>query len=506
MDWKEFLGLGIDLAPVGLEVEDGAGVYFCTPKDAKILGWAGVDGIHFCTVSGFGEMVFAVSPMNFGDYVHPIARSVDDLLRLLLACGNMAALEQCHSWEEAQFEAFLLDNPVTEEQQDMLDAIGTKTGLAPMENAFAYIKTLQGEFDYGQIPYTEEYYDLDMNPAAPALPREWKVYYEGSFWGKGKGRAGKEIQINKNFVWGSENWYVPAVYACAKGLVVDFCVEVPPERIRVFIDKWQLPQLDGEQISQQMQEQMERENPLNISFRPVARVNGEEITAKSGCSVCWIPTSCLPEGEKRELEAEDCLTHYGMDKSRGWVLHRWNFPWVTAQRPKLKSLKIELKRGLTKMEGIHFFTPSVGHQVQFAHPVSGVEHTLTVLSCEPETLAPRPWRQEQFELPNHCMTMTYRLEPDLPDKSFRVLDCQQSDAPRVKKAEGNAEGNAENTASTIGIIGGADGPTAVVVSGKRISNGHTAISSLHFQPQKEVEWRIVFYEKLVEDREVTLLP
>ncbi|WP_222860695.1 hypothetical protein [Paenibacillus antibioticophila] len=46
--------------------------YFCTPKGARMIGWAGVDGIHFCFVRGFGEMVFAVSPMNTaGNYVHP---------------------------------------------------------------------------------------------------------------------------------------------------------------------------------------------------------------------------------------------------------------------------------------------------------------------------------------------------------------------------------------------------------------------------------------------------
>lgn len=69
--------------------------YFCTPKGAAIIGWAGVDGIHYCFVDGFGETVFAVSPMNVGDYVHPVARNFEDLLRLLLSCVDMAALEQC---------------------------------------------------------------------------------------------------------------------------------------------------------------------------------------------------------------------------------------------------------------------------------------------------------------------------------------------------------------------------------------------------------------------------
>lgn len=111
--------------------------YFCTPKGAAIIGWAGVDGIHYCFVDGFGETVFAVSPMNVGDYVHPVARNFEDLLRLLLSCVDMAALEQCYAWDEEQYKAFLIDCPATEEQQAVLDAIAAEFGLSPMEDAFA---------------------------------------------------------------------------------------------------------------------------------------------------------------------------------------------------------------------------------------------------------------------------------------------------------------------------------------------------------------------------------
>lgn len=504
MDWKEFLGLGIDLTPVGLEVSNCADVYFCTPKNARILGWAGVDGIHFCTIPEFGEMVFAVNPMNFGDYVHPIARSSEDLIRLILACGDMAALEQCYGWEEEQFKAFLIDNPITKEQQDVLNAITKKTGLAPMENAFAYIKTLQGEFDYGQIPYTEEYYDLDMNPVAPVLPREWKVYYDSGYWGRGKGRAGKEIKMGKHFVWGDENWYVPAVYVCTKGLVMDFCVEVAPERVRAFMEKWQLPQLGEEQISQQMQEQMDRENPLNIEFRPYVTVNGKPLTASTGCSVCWIPTSCLPEGERCETEAEACLAHYGLNEGMAWVFHRWSFPWGSIRKPNLQSLQLKLERERTALEGIHFCTLRAGEKIRFAHPASGVEYTLTVLSVEPQSIDLKARLHGQYELPTHCTAMTYKLEPELPESSFRVQDFRQSDSPRRRLPRNDEKTG--NGASAIGIIGGADGPTAVVVSGKGVPDSHTAVSSLHFEPQTEVEWRMVFYEKLMEDKEVILLP
>ena len=82
---SKFFSYGLDLAPLGLERRDGTETYFCTPKGARIIGWAGVDGIHFCRVRGFGEMVFAVSPMNPAPhYVHPVAQNFSDFLRLLL--------------------------------------------------------------------------------------------------------------------------------------------------------------------------------------------------------------------------------------------------------------------------------------------------------------------------------------------------------------------------------------------------------------------------------------
>ena len=74
--YPAFRKTGIDLAPLGMGQRPETETYFCTPRGARIFGWAGVDGIHFCFIRGFGEMVFAVSPMNLAPhYVHPLARN-----------------------------------------------------------------------------------------------------------------------------------------------------------------------------------------------------------------------------------------------------------------------------------------------------------------------------------------------------------------------------------------------------------------------------------------------
>ena len=92
---RQFLKAQIDLEPLGLIMDGPFEAYFCTPKGARIFARSGVDGIHFCFVRGFGETVFAVSPMNGRENcVHPVAKSFRDFLRLLLALHDAAAIEQ----------------------------------------------------------------------------------------------------------------------------------------------------------------------------------------------------------------------------------------------------------------------------------------------------------------------------------------------------------------------------------------------------------------------------
>ena len=84
---NSYLRSKLDLSNIGFQRGEKWSNYFCTPVLSKVIGWAGVDGIHFCITKGFDEIIFAVSPENLpGEYVHPVARNFEDFLRLLLAC------------------------------------------------------------------------------------------------------------------------------------------------------------------------------------------------------------------------------------------------------------------------------------------------------------------------------------------------------------------------------------------------------------------------------------
>ena len=505
MDIKSFKKTKIDLSLLGFDMNGDFELYYCTPKKAQIIASSGVDGIHFCTILQFGEIIFAVSPMNFGDCVHPIARSFEDLLRLLLHCGDIAALEQCYAWDEEQYKAFLIDNPITEKQQAILDEIKNKCGLEPIADSFSYVKELQAEFDLSQIPYTEDYYDPEMNAAAPEMPTEWAVYFEHGFWNRNaKGKPGEEIAINKTFSWGDEIWHIPAVYTCSKGLVVDFCIEIQPEKEKAFIDKW-YPIIENDaNIINELREQIEQENPMDVAFRPHLYVNGKEIVATHGTSISWIPENCLPDGTIREIESKEVIKHYGLDESQGWVFHRWSCPWATKRKPEIKTISLKLERELVTIQGIHFKNPSVGDVISFVHPIHGTEHKLTVLAYEKQEFPRQGFQHEEYEFPTLHTAMTYTLEPELPGRNFQVRDCLQNEQPK-RKPRNQFEPEANYDACAIAIIGGADGPTAVFVSAGHNLEQHCALSALRFEYADDIEWKIVFREKLMEDIETELL-
>ena len=387
--FQKFLRSGIDLSPVGVERREDNNPYFCTPKGASIFGWAGVDGIHFCFVRGFGGVVFSVSPMNSApDYVHPLANNFEDFLRLLLACSDSAALEQAWMLDKSQFEAFLRDNPPTQDQQRTLLELAEKMKLTPMEQPWAYIKKLQASFDYSKIKYTEDYYDVDMNPEAELTMPEWKVYFEGNFWGhSGKDRAGTEIRLNKQFDWAGHHWVIPAAYSCSKGLVMDFCMRTPDEDIRKFMTKWDLhPENDScEYFTQEQQMQIDLDNPLCLDFIPRLELNGKTMLTSHCCSVVFNP--CLPDRMINEAEAKWALEHYGLDTSYGWMIFRAAFPWTSKRRPEIKALSLTMEQQSRRVPGPHFKTHAPGDSFSFSHPVSGTKYTLTVQEMEQQTIS-----------------------------------------------------------------------------------------------------------------------
>ncbi len=516
--YQKFLEYQIDLS--GLEVIPSSNMepYFCTPKGAEIFGRAGVDGIHYCFIDGFGDMVFTVSPMStLGNYVHPVAESFEGFLRLLLACGGAAAVEQAWMWNRGEFDAFLETYPPAPEQRVILDALRDKLSLTPMEDPYGCIKAVQSSFDYSKIPYSKEYYDtVPSEPETEEPPKrpEWKVYFENGFGSchSGHDKPGIEISINKTFAWGGRTWHIPAVYSCGKGLVVDFCVEIDPADLKAFLNKWR-PWWEGDKpLTPEEEEQQSAENPMTVEFNSRALANGRELRPSSGYGFGWTPMSLRLEYEQGEYRQQDweavwLMEHYGLDAELGWVFWRQSFPWVTKTRPKLNTLVLSLEQRPISVPGPRFTVSRAGDTVPFTHPVTGEPYTLRVVEYENQEMD-LSHLSNGWEYPNHCTAMSYVVEPELPRESLTVRDCEQGDSPRVNVREqaalaaiGGADG--PTAACSVGIIGGVDGPTAIIVGGAT-EKPRAVCSSLHFEPVESVEWRVIFHVSRGEEKTIDL--
>lgn len=502
--FQAFLKRGINLASVGIEVREDNTPYFCTPKGASIFGWAGVDGIHYCFIRGFGNTIFAVSPMNVApDYVHPIAEDFKTLLRLLLVCKDAAALEQAWQWTEEEFNAFLAENPPTEEGEAVLKEIAEKMRLSPIENPWRYLHALQESFDYGKIKYTEDVVDPDMSVQAEVKAPEWKVYFDGNFWGHRKrARAGREILLGRQFDWAGRHWLIPAAYSFGKGLVVDLCMRVEAEAIRAFLKKWNLNEEndDRERFTREEQMEMECDNPMCLNFNPQLTINGSKVSFSRGCAVSYNP--CFPDGLVCELESKWAVEHYGLDASYGWVVYRYVFPWN--RRPSaLKTLSLTLEEQPERIPGPHFKVRAPGDSFRFVHPISLTEYTLTVQKLEEETLPENCFASDRFEFPTHCTVMTYTLSPE-PSESIAIGDSEEGDRPIPISSSERSFAPSATPDACIGVIGGADGPTAVFFGGS--TGAYTACSALRFERgANDVEWCITFHEKLFADFSAPLI-
>ncbi len=299
---------------------------------------------------------------------------------------------------------------------------------------------------------------------------EWNVFFDGNFWGHpGNDHAGTEIKLDRQFDWARYHWSVPAVYACGKGLVVDFCMRVEAE---------------------------DMENSLCLDFNPQLELNGKVMTSSHGCSVSF--NVCLPDEDDVEVKA--VMDHYGLDVSYGWVISRNAFPWPVKHRPKIKTLSLIMEQQPTQIPGAHFKPHASGDSFTFKHPVSGMEYVLTVQKLEQQTISQNRPGSGRWIYPENCIAMSYTLSPE-PDEHIVVCDCNEGDRPRQIVAD-------EDNDSVIGIfsiIGGADGPTMITFAGNSQEKLHTVASSLYFEPiLDDTEWRIMFSVRQFEQEKFVL--
>lgn len=473
--YEKFLRTGIDLAPLGVERGEGE-LYFCTPRGASMIGWEGADGIHYCFVRGCGGTVFAVSPMNTApDYVHAVAQDFADFLRLLLACGHGAAIEQCWRWSRGQFDAYLAENPPTDAALAVMDEIREKLSLKPMEDAWGYIHALQDGFDYGKIKYEDPECIASLSEPEP---EPWCVRFHG-----GRDKPGTELRLDRRFTWAGHECCVPAVYSCAKGLVMDVAMSAPVEDVLAFMAKW-APQGKARysDFSKADRMRIEYEHPLSLDFSASVTVNGRVLDSEGASGWGWAP---IEGWENRE--AQRAVEHYGLDPGRCWQFSRIRFPWK--RRMEIKSLDAVFTPERVDVPGECFTVSRAGEEVQLVSPVDGEQYTLTV--CEYSAARTKFRDDSEWEFPEQYVTLEYTLTPELDRDDFQLTDVSEGDRPRLRRSSAGF-GPTASASALIAVISGGDGR-------------HAAGSSLYFEAPQQIEWLPVFREYPCEALELKLM-
>ncbi len=309
-----------------------------------------------------------------------------------------------------------------------------------------------------------------------------KVYYGKSFWYNGKEEAPlKQIPVHAPsgglLSWNGKQLCIPAVYLGEAGAVMDVCMRVQPGDIAAFLDKW--GGRDGEKLSSEDLEQLERESPFCRNFAVEMILDGRRLKSRGWCAVAWNPLV-----QENECEVEELMEEYGCGREYGWVFTRESYEWEDDSVLSPEKMACRLTSDFQSVTAAHF-TTGAGEgtkQIKLVHPLSGESYTLTVVSCTPEEY--NMDAGDDLEYPSYLQVLNYTVEPDIPMEELSVFDCGEGDPPRRRK--GLAGQGEAVTACSVAVLSGC------ARSGEAGLPVRSACSSLWFEPQAEVRWRAVF--------------
>ncbi len=136
--------------------------YFCTPIGAKIFARLGVDGVHFCTVAGFGETVFAVNPSNCeGQQVFPVAHDLKEFLELVLTLGGAGLIDQIPLFTKEKIEKeqsnFLEQMKDDEAWRCDIERLKNTFGIEMLTvSPYELVREISDSFDHSRLRFKKE--------------------------------------------------------------------------------------------------------------------------------------------------------------------------------------------------------------------------------------------------------------------------------------------------------------------------------------------------------------
>ena len=360
--------------------------------------------------------------------------------------------------------------------------------------------TSDGHHTFGEHLYSFLKRQKEAKTPDPDL---WTVTFDGSFW-KEKGEAGQEIPVRKAFSWEGEFWYIPSVYLCREGLVMDLCKRADPADITAYIQRWDLLHEREHSYSRHEQEQIEREHPLRTHLSPKVDVNGKTLKNAHGCSVSWIPSQCLQGLAVEELKVRRIMDHYGLDPLWGWAVCRYSFSWTSRPVENIETLYLSLECSPVFVPAASFENPQTGQVILLTHPAAGHIYSMTIRGSEIKKLDGSIFKDDNesdFEEtagaasasagdPIYYEMLACTVDPEVGGDEIIVRDRMDGDRSGIKSAKRDGAFPLDNSAA---VIGGSDGPVSIFAcEGQRKDDVHIFCSSFYTQPPKTVHWMAGF--------------
>ena len=327
------------------------------------------------------------------------------------------------------------------------------------------------------------------------------VYHDNNIWGKGSPETKlTALPINHSFLWGEQEILIPAVYVGKAGAVLDVCAKIPIEDMAAFLKKWDYKRRMSLKTPEEF-EQIDADNPGSREFVVEICLDGTPLVLRMSSSLRWYPESVIQmgnanpaseDGFENNKSAEEWMRAYSCDKGCCWYFERLSYNWNGEPILSPQKISLAFRANLISITAGHFSTgvSCNGKTIKTTHPITGQEYTLTLHSCEQIRNSFAEIGAKGVVYPECCQILSYSIAPEIDHSLFCIRDCAEGDHPRM--------GDTQEPPS------GSNGPTAVFMAGKNAApDNRMAVSSLHFEPVSEVQWRMVFQIKPKNDTEIS---
>ena len=141
--FQKFRNSSLDTSAVGLTPGSEFSYYGATPDNARVIAWAEIFGIHFCSKEGC-DTIYVVEPdAPKKKAVYPIAANFPEFMGLVIACNHASVLWQAQDLSRKEFDALVHKNKPSMKQRSVLRAIGNIYHPPVIADPYGYMKNLR---------------------------------------------------------------------------------------------------------------------------------------------------------------------------------------------------------------------------------------------------------------------------------------------------------------------------------------------------------------------------